>query len=70
MIMSTIRTTFLLSLLTVFFVIIGNVLEGRLGMIIVLCPIIVNPPRGRMLASLFSTHPSTEERIKRLTAMQ
>ncbi|MEA2046346.1 MAG: zinc metalloprotease HtpX [Euryarchaeota archaeon] len=31
---------------------------------------IVNPLRGRMLASLFSTHPSAEERIKRLTAMQ
>jgi heat shock protein HtpX len=31
---------------------------------------IVNPLKGRTMASLFSTHPSTEERIRRLTAMQ
>jgi heat shock protein HtpX len=31
---------------------------------------IVNPLKGRAMASLFSTHPSTEERIKRLTSMQ
>jgi heat shock protein HtpX len=31
---------------------------------------IVNPLKGRAMASLFSTHPSTEERIRRLTAMQ
>lgn len=31
---------------------------------------IVNPLKGRSLASLFSTHPSTEERIRRLTALQ
>jgi heat shock protein HtpX len=31
---------------------------------------IVNPLKGRALASLFSTHPSTQERIRRLTAMQ
>lgn len=31
---------------------------------------IVNPLRGKALASLFSTHPSTEERIRRLSAMQ
>lgn len=31
---------------------------------------IVNPLKGKKLASLFSTHPSTEERIKRLSAMQ
>jgi heat shock protein HtpX len=31
---------------------------------------IVNPLRGKSLASLFSTHPSTEERIKRLQALQ
>lgn len=31
---------------------------------------IVNPLKGRALASLFSTHPSTEERIRRLTAMK
>jgi len=68
MIMSTIRTTFLLSLLAVLFVMISSALGGRLGMIIAL--FIVNPLRGRMLASLFSTHPSTEERIKRLTAMR
>jgi heat shock protein HtpX len=30
---------------------------------------IVNPLKGRAMASLFSTHPSTEERIRRLTAM-
>jgi len=30
---------------------------------------IVNPLSGRSLASLFSTHPSAEERIKRLKAM-
>ncbi len=30
---------------------------------------IVNPLKGRALASLFSTHPSTEERIRRLNAM-
>jgi len=30
---------------------------------------IVNPLSGRSLAGLFSTHPSTEERIKRLRAM-
>lgn len=68
MIMSTIRTTFLLSLLAVLFVMIGSALGGRLGMIIAL--FIANPLRGQMLASLFSTHPSTEERIKRLTAMR
>lgn len=27
---------------------------------------IVNPLKGNKLASLFSTHPSTEDRIKRL----
>jgi len=31
---------------------------------------IVNPLKGKKLASLFSTHPSTEERIARLSAMQ
>jgi heat shock protein HtpX len=31
---------------------------------------IVNPLKGKKLASLFSTHPSTEERITRLSAMQ
>jgi heat shock protein HtpX len=31
---------------------------------------IVNPLKGGTMASLFSTHPSTEERIKRLSAMQ
>jgi len=31
---------------------------------------IVNPLRGKALASLFSTHPPTEERINRLTAMR
>ena len=31
---------------------------------------IVNPLKGRSLSSLFSTHPATEERIRRLTAMQ
>lgn len=31
---------------------------------------IVNPLKGKRLASLFSTHPSTDERIKRLQAMQ
>ncbi|KPV44903.1 zinc metalloprotease HtpX [Alicyclobacillus ferrooxydans] len=31
---------------------------------------IVNPFRGESLARLFSTHPSTEERIKRLRAMR
>jgi heat shock protein HtpX len=31
---------------------------------------IVNPLKGKRLASLFSTHPSTVERIKRLQAMQ
>ena len=31
---------------------------------------IVNPLRGGMLRSLFSTHPPTEERIRRLTALQ
>jgi len=36
MIMSTIRTTFLLSLLAMLFVMIGNVLGGQLGMIIAL----------------------------------
>jgi heat shock protein HtpX len=30
---------------------------------------IVNPLSGKAMASLFSTHPSTEERIKRLMAM-
>ncbi|MDM7912271.1 MAG: zinc metalloprotease HtpX [Methanotrichaceae archaeon] len=30
---------------------------------------IVNPLKGSAMASLFSTHPSTEERIRRLTAM-
>ncbi len=30
---------------------------------------IVNPLKGKKLASLFSTHPSTEERIARLSAM-
>jgi heat shock protein HtpX len=30
---------------------------------------IINPLKGRAMASLFSTHPSTEERIRRLTAM-
>ena len=31
---------------------------------------IVNPLKGQRLASLFSTHPGTEERIRRLMAMQ
>jgi len=31
---------------------------------------IVNPLRGRALASMFSTHPPTEERIRRLSAMR
>ena len=31
---------------------------------------IVNPLRGKAMASLFSTHPPTEERIKRLSAMR
>ncbi len=31
---------------------------------------IVNPLKGRSMASLFSTHPSTQERIRRLTALQ
>ena len=31
---------------------------------------IVNPLKGKKLASLFSTHPSTEERIARLSAMR
>ena len=31
---------------------------------------IVNPLRGASLASLFSTHPPTEERVRRLTSMQ
>lgn len=31
---------------------------------------IVNPLKGKKLASLFSTHPSTQERIARLSAMQ
>ncbi len=31
---------------------------------------IVNPLKGKKLATLFSTHPSTEERIARLSAMQ
>ena len=31
---------------------------------------IVNPLKGKAVASLFSTHPSTEERIARLRAMQ
>jgi heat shock protein HtpX len=31
---------------------------------------IVNPLNGQRLASLFSTHPGTEERIRRLIAMQ
>ncbi len=31
---------------------------------------IVNPLKGSSIASLFSTHPSTEERIRRLRAMQ
>lgn len=31
---------------------------------------IVNPLKGSTVASLFSTHPSTEERIRRLRAMQ
>ncbi len=31
---------------------------------------IVNPLKGKRFASLFSTHPSTEERIARLSAMQ
>lgn len=31
---------------------------------------IVNPLKGKKLASLFSTHPSTDERIRRLQAMQ
>ncbi|GIU81741.1 MAG: zinc metalloprotease HtpX [Acidobacteria bacterium] len=31
---------------------------------------IINPFSGRSLSSLFSTHPSTEERIKRLEAMR
>ena len=30
---------------------------------------IVNPLKGKSLASLFSTHPSTEERVRRLSAM-
>jgi heat shock protein HtpX len=30
---------------------------------------IVNPLRGANLASLFATHPSTEERVRRLRAM-
>ena len=30
---------------------------------------IVNPLKGRRLASLFSTHPSTKERVRRLSAM-
>jgi len=30
---------------------------------------IVNPLRGSSLMSLFSTHPSTEERIERLNKM-
>ena len=30
---------------------------------------IVNPLKGKRLASLFSTHPSTEERVRRLSAM-
>jgi heat shock protein HtpX len=30
---------------------------------------IVNPLKGKSLASLFSTHPATDERIRRLTAM-
>jgi heat shock protein HtpX len=30
---------------------------------------IVNPLTGGMLRSLFSTHPSTEERVARLRAM-
>ena len=71
MIMSTIRTTFLLPLLAVLFVIIGNALGGRLGMIIALCPMpYYSEPAARTIASLFTTHPSTEEKIKRLTAMQ
>ncbi len=31
---------------------------------------IMNPLKGGTIASLFSTHPSTEERIKRLGSMQ
>jgi heat shock protein HtpX len=31
---------------------------------------IVNPLKGQRMASLFSTHPGTEERIRRLMAMQ
>jgi heat shock protein HtpX len=31
---------------------------------------IVNPLKGRTFASLFSTHPSTEERISRLRSLQ
>jgi len=31
---------------------------------------IINPLKGKTMASLFSTHPSTEERISRLKAMQ
>ena len=30
---------------------------------------IVNPLRGANLANLFSTHPPTEERVRRLTSM-
>lgn len=30
---------------------------------------IVNPLKGKRLASLFSTHPSTEERVRRLSSM-
>jgi heat shock protein HtpX len=30
---------------------------------------IINPLRGGGISKLFSTHPSTEERIKRLEAM-
>ena len=30
---------------------------------------IVNPLRGNALAKMFSTHPSTEERVRRLRAL-
>lgn len=63
MIMSTIRTTFLLSLLAVLFVMIGSALGGRLGMIIAL--FIVNPLRGN--ASISLLHPPIH-RIENKTA--